>query len=212
MPKNFSDYPPEFQQYDTQYKGQKERICYSLYDTVMYVSAASVQLFLFNIVRATLDLSNMEQAGSLPAPKAFFMRAVRFYVKQEPQSSARAAAGAVQVGAISNIKLLTNTGVLQLTIGSKLYMQTPLWKIPSGGGAFGGLASDGDVADPGEVQDWAVCGYPHVRNALTLAVPIFLGPGVNFRVELTWPAAVALAGGNTPISVVFDGDLVRQVQ
>lgn len=212
MPFNFKDYPPEYRQYDTQFAGEKECIGFCFYDTVMYISGATVAIALFNAVRATLDLSNMLMPGQLQSPDAFLMRAIRFYIKQEPQSVARAAAGAVQTGAISNVKLLTNTGVLNLTIGHKLYVQTPLWKLSSGGGVFGGYAGDGDVADPGEIQDWGTCGYPHTANVFTLAKPIFLAPGVNFRVDIVWPAFVVLAGGNTPIQVVFDGDLVRPVQ
>lgn len=201
-----------YEQYNTQYGQAKEVIGAMLWDTNLYLSGATVALTFFNVVRATVDLSNMELAGQLAAPKAFFVRALRFHVKQEPRSEARAAAGNVQPGAVDNIQQLINTGIASITIGSKNYGVIPLWMIPSGGGAFGIYGSDGDVADPGEIQDYATNGYPHVRNAYTLARPLFIAPQINFQVVVTWPAAVALAGGNTNITFALDGDLIRPVQ
>ena len=204
--------PVGYAKYDTQYKGQKESIGWMLWDTVQYTSAATVALTFFNAVRATLDLSNMELAGQLASPKAFLVRAIRFFPKIHPLSSARAAAGAVQPGILSDIAQLLNGGVLQIQIGSKNYGVYPLWKLPAGAGAYAAYASDGDVADPGEIQDYAMPGVPDARNAYTLARPLFIAPQINFSVQLTWPAALTLAHGNTLLTIALDGDLIRPVQ
>ncbi|MCP5101876.1 MAG: hypothetical protein GY950_00770 [bacterium] len=201
-----------YEQYNSQYKGKKESIGWLYWDTLPYVSAATLQLVFFNLQRATLDLSNMTLGGQLPAPNAFLFRGLRFFLKQRPRSTAKAALGAVQPGAIDNIQQLINTGVLQFLIGAKEYGPYPLWMIPSGGGAFGVIASDGDVASPGEIQDYAISGIPDARNSLTLAVPIFIAPQINFSATLTWPAAIVLAGGDTNISIGIEGDLIRPVQ
>lgn len=201
-----------YEAYNTQYRGVKETIGSMLWDTNLYTSGATVALVFFNAVRATLDLGNLTQAGQLPSPQAFLARAIRFYVKQRPRSLARAATGNVQTGATSNIQLLINTGILQITIGSKNYGIYPLYSIPSGGGAFGVIATDGDTVDPGEVQDYATCGVPQVDNAFVFSRPLFLAPQINWQIGVTWPAAVALDGGNTNITVALDGDLIRPVQ
>jgi len=68
------------------------------------------------------------------------------------------------------------------------------------------------VPSLGAIIDYAQNGSPHVRNAFVLARPLFLAPQINFSVTLTWPAAITLAGGDTPVTVALEGDLVRPVQ
>lgn len=203
---NYRDYPPEFQPYDTQYKGAKEAVGWMLWDTVPYVSAASVNLNFFNVARATVDLSNMEIPSQLAAPKAFFLRAIRFYVKNVPWAAAVAVAAA-QTGQASDIQLLINTGVFQLTIGNKLYVQLPLWTLLSGGGVAGSAASGG-----AGFYDVASLGMPDNRAPYTLAKPLFIAPQINFIGNIIWPAAVVLVQGDTDITVALDGDLIRPVQ
>lgn len=203
---NYRDFPAEFQSYNTQYQGRKEIIGWAWWDTVAYVSAASVNLNFFNALRATPDLSNMEIPSQLAAPKAFFLRAIRFYVKTRPFAAAVAVA-AVQPGTLDDINQLINTGVLTLTIGNKLYSQLPLWMLPSGGGVTGTNASGGAGS-----YDSATNGMPDARVVYSLTKPLFIAPQINFIVNITWPAAIVLAGGNTNITVVLDGDLVRPVQ
>jgi hypothetical protein len=205
----YEDYPKAYKNYNTQYP-DAETIGWIWYDTVLYTSAATLALTLFNAVRATPDLSNMEVAGQLAAPKAFLVRAIRFYVKQRPESTATAAAGAAQTGAISNIALLCNTGFLSLIIGAKEYGQFPLWTLQSGGGAYGGLTVN-NVLIAGGAADAGNNGFPDSRNILTLTKPLFIAPQINFQVNLTWPAALTLTR-NTNITVALDGDLIRPVQ
>jgi len=202
----------DYQQYNTQYPAL-EVIGGMLYDTVQFVSAAVNNLIFFTAgPRASWDLTNMEAASVLTGNKAFLCRAFRFYVKQLPQSVARAAAGAVQPGAVDNIAQLINAGVLRLTVGAKVYAEFPLWVIPSGAGVFPLYGSDGNAADPGQVQDYATCGSPTVENALTLPQPLFIAPQINFSVVLSWPAAITLSGGSTFLTVAMDGELLRPVQ
>lgn len=202
----------QYQQYNTQFPAL-ETIGYMLYDTVAFVSAAINNLNFFTAgARASLDLTDMELASQLPAPSAFLIRALRFYVKQTARVVARAATGAVQAGAMDNIAQLINTGVLTLTIGAKPYAQFPLWMIPSGGGAVPFIGNDGNTADPGLVLDYAVNGVPSPDNALVLSQPLFLAPQINFVVNIVWPAAITLAGGNTNLCVAMDGDLLRPIQ
>lgn len=205
---NYQDYPAEFKRYNTQYEGAKESIGWMWYDTVAYVSAATVNINLFNAIRATPDLSNMEVAGQLAAPKAFFCRAIRFFAKQRYEGTTAVATGTVQTGITDDLLQLINDGVLNFTIGNKLYAQLPLWCLSSGGGAVSSIAT-GDVD---LVFDFATNGVADPRAVYTLSKPLFIAPQINFIVTLTWPAAITLAAGNTNITVVLDGDLVRPVQ
>ena len=201
-----------YQQYNTQYPAL-EIIGGMLYDTVQFTSAAINNLLFFTAgPRASLDLTNMEAASQLPAPKAFLVRAFRFHARVQPRSTARAATGNVQPGAIDDIQQMLNTGTLRLSIGSKIYAEFPLWMIPSGGGVFGMLGNMGATADPGSITDWAENGLPAVDNALVLSQPLFIAPQINFSVNVFWPAAITLANGSVNVTVAMDGDLLRPVQ
>lgn len=201
-----------YQDYDTQYKGKKEALGWMLWDTDTYVSGTTTQMTFFTSLRSSIDLSNMQLAGQLPAPQAFLVRAIRFYPKVLPRANARAASGSSQSCTVGDVQQLINSGVLELTVGAKSYGLLPLWLLPSGGGAFGGYAADGDEPSNGVVVDYATNGVPDPRNVFTLAIPIFIGPQINFKVSVSWPAAITLAGGNTAVCVGLDGDLIRPVQ
>lgn len=205
---NYS-YPPEYKRYDTQFQGAKETIGWAWYDTITYTSATTIAAAMFTATRATLNLSNMEIAGQLAAPKAFFLRAIRVLPLLAPYSIVVQATGNVQTGVIDDMRLLLNTGVLQLTIGQKNYGQWPLWMLPAGGGVIPFVAT-GDVD---VIVDYANNGVCDPRAVYSLTKPLFIAPQINFRVDLLWPAgAVTLATGNPTIVVVLDGDLVRPVQ
>lgn len=183
-----------------------------LWDTVLYTSAATLRQTFFNAVRATPDLSNMDTPSMLSNNKGFLIRAVRFRIQQQPRNVARAADGSVQPGAFDNIAQILNTGFFRLVIGSKPYMEFPLWLIPGGDGPSGFMAFDGDVPTTGRVSDYATNGMPMPDNVFVLSQPLFIAPLVNFYAETLWPAAITLAGGNTNLQVLFDGDLMRPVQ
>lgn len=200
----------DYARYNTQYPAQ-EVIQGMLWDTATYTSGTTVAANFFNAVRATLDLGNMEIPSQLPNPKAFLVRAINFYVKNRPWSAARGASTAVTTGQADNIQQLINTGVLRLTIGSKIYAEFPLWALPSGAGAYGNAGLDGNTADPGIVVDHAVSGFPDVSNSFTLSKPLFIAPQINFVVTVTWPAAITLTG-NLNITVNMEGDLIRPAQ
>ena len=203
-----------YQQYSTMYPGSKENVHWMFWDTNLYVSGAggSTLLTFFTALRATKDLSNMLQPGQFPAPYAFLIRQYRFHVKQQPRTVARAATANPQPGAIDNIQQLINGGVLVFRTGSKDYGEHPLWMVPAGAGAYGGLAVDGDTADPGLFTDYALNGVPDAGGCYSLGEPLFIPPLASFSVTVTWPAPLTLAGGSTNVCVVLDGDLIRPVQ
>ena len=200
-------YPPQYGQYNTQFQGNIETIGWKWWDTQTYTSGTTTSLTQFFNVRGTVDLSNMEVAFQLAAPKAFLIRAIRFFVKFRPFTVTTVATGSSQLGAFDDVAQLINTGVFQLTIGNKVYNLEPLWCLTAGGGAFGVLASGSTVS-----QSMAQSGIADPRAVNTLSKPLFIGPQINFTAQITWPAALTLASGNTNITILLDGDLLRPVQ
>ncbi len=205
------NFPREYMAYNTQYANQLETIGWQWWDTQSYVSGTTTSLTQFFNVRATPDIGNMEVAFQLAAPKAFLVRAIRFFVKQRPRLVSPAAA-APQTGALDNVAQLINTGVFTFTIGNKQYSQNALWTLTAGGGAAGVMAMANGATVASNYADYAQSGIADPRAVYTLAKPLFIPPQMNFNAVVTWPAALTLAGGNTDVCFLLDGDLLRPVQ
>lgn len=201
-------YPAEFNAYDTQYRGAKECIGWLWWDTNLYTSAVTTQIRYFNVMKA-LNLSNMQANGQFPAPQAFFLRAIRVRPMIPNYSTTAAATGNVQTGAIDDMHMLVEHGVLQLTIGNKIYGQWPIWVLPAGGGVVP-FQQTGDID---VVIQYANNGMADARVVYSLTKPLFMAPQINFQVDLLWPGgAITLNAGNPNIWVGLDGDIVRPVQ
>jgi hypothetical protein len=207
---SYGNVPPEFLPYQTQYPAS-EIIGWQWWDTVQYTSATTTAITLFTATRATVDLSNMEVSGQLAAPKAFLIRGIGLYLKQRPESVNAVAAGNLQTGAFNNICQLTNTGVLSLTVGSKNYMQIPLYMIPTPGGPFGFMQVS-NILIGGATASVGTNGWPHAKSFYTLTKPLLIAPQINFRVDCLWPAGAVTLTRNLNFTVILDGDLFRPVQ
>ena len=213
LPGVYTDYyPPEFWKYNSQYAGKLEWIGWRWWDTKTYTSGTTTVLpNYFGTIPATLDIGNMQVAAQLAAPNAFMVRAVGWYLKQRPRAVTAVATANPQPGAIDNIAQLGNGGVAQLSIGNKVYGQWQLWQLTSGGGAYANGTQAGAAA-ANLFIDWATNGVPDPAAVYQLSKPIFLAPQINFKVDLSWPTAITLAGTNTDIQFFLDGDIIRPVQ
>jgi hypothetical protein len=213
LPGIYTDYyPPEFWKYNSQYAGKLEWIGWRWWDTKTYTSGTTTALTnFFGTIPATIDLGNMQVAAQLAAPNAFMVRAVGWYLKQRPRAVTAVATANPQTGAVDNIAQLSNTGVAQLSIGSKVYGQWAMWQLTSGGGPYAMMTDAGAAASNLSI-DWGMNGVPDPRAIYTLSKPIFIAPQINFKVDMTWPAALTLAGGNTDLAFFLDGDIIRPVQ
>lgn len=210
-PYNLDDMPAEYLQYDSQFQGRKESIGWKFWDTQTFISGTTTSLIQWMNTRATLDLGNMAIPYQLAAPNAFFLRAIRLFFKHRPGSVDQSATTVVQTGRLDNVAQIINTGVWTFKIGSKDYNQEPLWCLTGGAGAVGPLAVEGAEA-VGVATDYAQNGVADPRAVNILAKPIFIRPGINFSGVMTWPAVITLAGGDVPLCILFEGDLVRPVQ
>lgn len=209
LPGIYSDYyPPEYAAYNTQYKGNIETIGWKWWDTQTFTSGTTTSLVQFFNVRGTPDLSNMEVAFQLAAPKAFLIRAIRVFYKIRPQVvTTGTPLPATQAGAFDDIAQLMNTGVFSLTIGNKTYNQEPMWTLTGGAGAVGVIATGSTSS-----QSYAQSGIADPRAVNTLSKPLFIGPQINFTARIDWAATLTLTNGNPAICILLDGDLLRPVQ
>ncbi len=207
-----TNYGPEFERYNSQYGSALEKIGWMWWDTQPYVTAATTALAFFTAIPATLNLGNMEIAGQLASPKAFFVRAIRVKLLTNPFIIAAGAPPLIQIGSANDATNLLHNGVLRFTIGQKNYGEWPLWCLPAGGGIVVQFAAPGAAA--GAVLDANNNGIQDPRAAYTMSVPVFIGPQINFRIDLLWPAGAVALGATTPLPiwVGLDGDLLRPVQ
>ena len=195
-------YPPEYAAYNTQFQGNIETIGWKWWDTQTFTSASTTSLTQWFTTRTSLDLSNMEVQFQLAAPKAFLIRAIRFYVKGRPTAITASGSPTIETGLFDDVAQIINTGVFQFTIGNKVYNMEPLWCLTAGGGAWGYLTTG----------SYAQNGIPDPRAVNSLSKPLFIGPQINFTARVDWPATITLAGGNPAITFLLDGDLLRPVQ
>lgn len=199
----------DYTQFNSQYPG-REVIDGALWDTLLFTSAATTLLTFFNNTRATIDLSNMTQAGQLPSPDSFLVRAIRIFFKNRPESQNSTAAATVQTGSTDDIRRVLENAALIFNIGQKDYGIYPAVTIPAGGGVWGTMGIS-NVLIAGSNVDWANNGRPHIYNTFTLGKPVLIKSQINFNVQLFWNAALALVR-NVNIMVVLDGDRIRAIQ
>lgn len=206
------DFGPMFEEYKITYGSNLEFIADTLYDTQLYTSGTTIELPFFTARQANIADGNVQGTGTQLADKVgFLIMGLRWKLLQRPRSTAKAAAGSVQTGALDNLAQLEN-GVLRLKFLDKDYGHFPLFMLPQGGGAFGTLAVEGATADPGGAADWGTNGVPDARNNYALEQPLFWPPSTTIDARLFWDAAITLVGGNTDIRLAFDGLKVRPIQ
>lgn len=205
------DVPPEFERYNTQYPGRKEWIGWRWWDTQTFTSASTTQLTGWFNVRATPDVGNMEVAFQLAAPKSFFFRALRLFFKRRPQMADSGAAAPTNFASMADdVAQLCNTGVVELTIGNKIYVQDLLLLVTGGGGPAVTWTQAGAEA-ANITANYAQNGIADPRAVDTRSKPLFIAPQINFSARMFWPATLTLSA-NTDICLIMDGDLIRPVQ
>jgi len=174
--------------------GEYEVIGSALYDFGAYAAAGQTELNFFQTPQGqggkTLADTNMEAAGSLPAPKNFLVTSleVNFWPGVSP-----AAFGAQDAAEyVNDVWTIAKSGFLEFYIGSKNYIQEgPLGVFPAANGLVMSAAlADATTAGANMQSRIAYAnmgGKPYI-----LPSPIALVSNQNFRVSLKWPSAVAL--------------------
>lgn len=195
----------------------------SLYDFQTYPMAGATSLTFFQLPIGqsgkTIADTNMESAGTLPAPKYFLVESVEIHLfpADFPVSIDN---GAVTVSVITDfandIYEVGKAGSLNFFIGSKSYLQeAPLMRFPPKTGInfdFGAalqmkqaIAADESAQIVGDYARFG--GRPYFLDPYR----ILLAPTQNFSVTLDFAAAVAISA-DARVGVVLDGVLYRLSQ
>ena len=190
--------------------GQLERIPWTWFDTQTYTSGTTVSLDFFQTVNNDKNLSNMTAAGQIPAPQFFdlYQCSIAYLT---PASIAAAGAIATSVGAVNDVRSLSN-GSAVFSVADKQYWQGPQFALPCGGGPSAAIALAGTyTAGQGQALQHANNGVADLRNRYSFWGDITLPHNQNFLWRLTWSAPITLALGNTAVRVWMDGYLYRRV-
>ena len=201
--------------YDVNRSGQVEAVKASLYDFQSYATGGQTQLNFFQVPvgqsSKTLSDTNMETAGSLPAPKNFLVQGIEIHFF--PNVLPGIIGSQVASTFANDVWNVGTSGWLDFFIGSKSYLQeAPLMRFAPKNGLIVSAALAMTTASGGAASgvegisyaNWG--GRPYDMNP-----PILLRPTQNFRVSLNWPTAVTVAG-TSRIGVVLTGILYRQSQ
>lgn len=195
--------------------GESEVISQALWERLTYVSAATTQLVFFPRVPANEFAGNLQLAGQLPSNNYFLIMSIRIapFPDVTETADAATAAGAAD-GALQDVTALVRQGIAQLRVGDKDYGGPwPLFMLPGGGGGWGSMGNVGTSAAGSASQfQHGLNGAPDPRQVYSLPVPLMIPPLYNFSMQLNWPAALTLVGGNTDIFVILDGEIMRPVQ
>lgn len=195
--------------------GEQECVRQSLYDFQSYPAAGQTQMIFFQVPQGqqgkTKFDTNMETAGSLPAPKRFIIETIE--IEFFPGSVPSVFGAATALSQINDVYTFSQNGFLDLFIGSKSYLtEAPLGRFPSSNRlAVNAAVTDASTAGANlqTRSGYAALGGPPYR----IEPNISLVSTQNFNVSLNWPTAIALPSGVAGrVGIVMKGLLYRNSQ
>ena len=196
-------------------KDQLEVVRQTLYDFQTYALAGATQFTFFAIPQGqsskTKADTNMQTAGSLPAPQRFAIQGIQVYFTPSIFPSAAPGAPAIDNFVNDCYEFWTGAAWLDLFIGSKSYITEALiQRFPPAARleGFAGLSDSTTAGASGfsRTSYMTAAGRPYIIDP-----PILLEPNQNFNVTINYPTAVAISA-NARVGVVLDGVLVRNSQ
>lgn len=182
------------------------------YDTQSLPAAGGVtRLTYFSALNNDLTITNMEAAGTFPAPQFFQIYGIaKEYLGAGPTNIAPAAAGTNQTGQLNDIDLIEKTqrATVTLVVSNKNYGPWPLSAFHPLGGALGFLALGVDGgAGTGRAQQYGQGGP--VDGGWWLNGELVLPPTVGFSLVVNLAAAQAISV-NTNLRLSLVGRLYRR--
>lgn len=202
--------PEEWGPYSTQQANEFEIVSRPLWDTQTFTDNSSTLLNFFASQQANLGLGN----EVFPLKNSFLCCAIGVFFKSQAFSNLTTADQAAFASAFNDIVLITNTGVLNITIGQKLYGPFPLWKLSPGAGVWGLMAGGAGTPNGAvpPIVNYAQLGEPTPEAMFKLAIPLVLPMSTNIQVSMQWAAAVNTQNGNNTICLILDGKEARPLQ
>lgn len=188
-----------------------EAIWQPFYDYQAYPSAGATSQIFFQVPNGqsgkTFADTNMVLPGQFPAPTAFLCTAVMVYFDPGATDSATSTTAVAQTN-INDVITLANSGFLELTIGSKVYLRdAPLGKFAPNFTVNGFSALLGSTTAPAMIQT----GFARAAGRYYEITPFLIPQSQNFNVTLYWPTAVTTATTGR-IGIILDGFYYRQSQ
>jgi hypothetical protein len=204
--------PDAWTSYVTQTNLGLEVVPHCLYDTLTIQPGIvpgggsppnPTQFRFFQQVNVTEDISNMKNQGMLPNPEAMLIQAIRF-VWLQPMTTTMDQSLAMG--------LFTNSSVVTLKIGNKIYGPWPLWMLTSGSRITG---CNVGITDCFLVQNEGPL-YPLFPNLMLSPLQPFI-----VTIDLT-PTQMVTGGKGQPnfpqadgpvfMQIMLDGQLARSIQ
>ena len=204
----------DLSRYAVNRKDQIEVVRQSLYDFQTYGLAGATQFTFFAIPQGqsskTRADTNMQVAGSLPAPIRFAAQSMEIYFY--PGVNPSAAPSAVVIDNFVNDTYLfyKSTAFLDFFIGNKSYLSEPLHRFPPAT-RFDGFAGQSDASTAGASLFGRTSYIAAVGRPFLIDPPVLLEPTQNFQVTLNFPAVQAISA-NARVGVVMGGVFVRNSQ
>ncbi|MCP4410658.1 MAG: hypothetical protein GY807_23540 [Gammaproteobacteria bacterium] len=200
----------QMKKYDVNRAGAVEALWSPLYDYQIYPLGGVNELIFFQVPQGqagkTLDDTNLEIAGSLPAPKEFAVTSIQvaFYPAAVPGRTA-----AAEIASNWNdVYNLSQSGHLRLFIGSKEYVvDAPIGKFPPRWWIRGSDAVATTDAAVSNIIDYATFGGPIYE-----VVPYRLIPTQNFSVTLRFANGLVPITADSRIGVILGGFMYRLSQ
>lgn len=188
-----------------------EAIWQPFYDYQSYASAGATSQIFFQVPNGqsskTFADTNMVLPGQFPAPTAFLCTAVMVFFDAGGSDSASTTTAVAQTN-INDVIAIANSGYLELTIGSKVYLRdAPLGKFAPNFTVNGFTAFLGSTTAPAMIQT----GFARAAGRYYEITPFLIPQSQNFNVTMYWPAAVTTSSTGR-IGVILDGFYYRQSQ
>lgn len=194
--------------------GQVEGVRQTLYHFQNYPLGGANALTFFQTTAGQaaggLEDTNMQVAGTLPAPQAFLCTSIEIYFFPTVPVSYVPAAAAALVGVNDTYNVL-RSGFLRFALMSKdMVTEAPLMRFPPKARLEVNMAYSDQTTPAADL--FAKAGYASGTGAIYRLDPaVTIGTSQNFSVVLGWNTAVALtAGTQARIGVVMDGITYRQ--
>lgn len=198
--------PSSWLDYSTQDNGF-ELVHNPLWYTRTYTDNVTTVLNFFDAPLATDDLAT----NTFPYQNSYLLKALGIYILDNLQTDDMGASAAALPSAFRDVQLLINTGVLDFKIGKKDYGPFPLWRLGSGGGVWGVVATAGAEA-ANQATNAAQVGSPNIDNIYKLAIPVVIPAQTQCIFKMRWPAAAVDLTGNRDIKLILEGIEARPKQ
>lgn len=221
----------DFESYRMNVKGKKEKVRQPLYDFQAYAVAGQLQLLFFTTPKGqgatshplsagvkTVNDTNLEIGGSLPAPKFFLAESIEihFYplpIETDRESISIGGAGFAKTEFADDVYALSKSGSLKFHVGSKTNVEmAPLGYFPPRTFLDGSVSNSIITLIGTEIDQHINSEYATMAGRpFMLDPPVLLEPTQNFIVEMNWPNLIPVSVA-ARIGVIMDGIMMRNPQ